>query len=255
MADEARPARTGEVILGSPFLVDKGDSPVPLSDALAPESPRPLIFPPWVNRVRLLPLILPLVGLIYVAGLFAYAAAPRATDVGYAPEQPVAYSHAIHAGKLGMDCRYCHSTVEMGSAAAIPPTQTCLNCHAKIRTDSVKLALVRDSALSGMPIKWVRVHDLPDYVYFDHSAHVRRRIGCVSCHGRVDQMEVVRQVQPLSMGWCLDCHRAPEKHLRRVEDVTNMSLSLAPEEQLELGRKLVTEHDIHPSTDCSTCHR
>ncbi len=148
----------------------------------------------------------------------------RATDVGYAPEQPVPYSHALHAGQLGIDCRYCHNTVETAAHAAVPPTQTCMNCHAAIRKESEKLIPVRASYATGMPIPWVRVHDLPDYVYFNHSAHVRRGVGCVSCHGRVDTMEVVYQAEPLSMGWCLDCHRNPERHLRPVEFVTEHGL-------------------------------
>ena len=216
---------------------------------------RPFVFPPWTNRIRLLPPLVLVAGLVYVGLIFAAGASPQVTDVGYAPEQPVAYSHAVHAGKLGLDCRYCHNPVETTAAAAIPPTQTCMNCHAKIRLDSKKTALVRDSAQSGFPIRWVRVHDLPDYAYFNHSAHVSRGIGCVSCHGRVDQMEAVRQVEPLSMGWCLDCHRAPEKHLRRVPDVTILDLGLTPMQQNELGKTLVKEYDIKPSTDCSTCHR
>jgi menaquinone reductase, multiheme cytochrome c subunit len=208
-----------------------------------------------MNRVRLVPPAMLVVVLLYVGGIFAAGASPWTTDVGYAPQQPVAYSHALHAGKLGLDCRYCHNTVERTAAAAIPPTQTCMNCHTRIRAEGVKLAIVRDSAKSGLPIHWVRVHDLPDYVYFNHSAHVTRGVPCASCHGRVDQMDVITQVQPLSMGWCLDCHRAPEKHLRPVKDVTRMDWALTPEQQLEVGRAMVKDLGIKPSTDCSTCHR
>jgi hypothetical protein len=179
---------------------------------------------------------------------------PYALDVGYQPQQPVPYSHAIHAGKLGMDCRYCHSTVEETAAAAVPPTQTCMNCHSQIRADSPKLAEVQHSYATGEPIHWVRVHDLPDYAYFNHSAHVRRGVGCVSCHGRVDRMEVVAQEQPLSMSWCLDCHRNPEKHLRPLDQITTMDWQ--PEEDpLTLGANLRRQYNINPSTDCSTCHR
>ncbi len=213
------------------------------------------IFPKWANRVRVLPIVLLLALGAYAGVIFVHAASPSFTDVGYAPEQPVPYSHALHVGRLGMDCRYCHVNVEDAAHAMIPPTQTCMNCHTRIRGGSVKLAIVRDSLKSGRPIQWVRVHDLPDYVYFDHSAHVRRGVGCVSCHGRIDTMEVVTQVEPLSMGWCLDCHRAPERHLRRVEDITRMDSPLPPGEQSELGRLLIREYGIKPSTDCSTCHR
>lgn len=208
-----------------------------------------------MDRIRVLPIALLLVIAAYAGVIFVHAASPSFTDVGYAPEQPVPYSHALHVGRLGMDCRYCHVNVEESAHAMIPPTQTCLNCHARIRAESVKLAIVRDSLRSGRPIQWVRVHDLPDYVYFDHSAHVRRGVGCVSCHGRIDTMEVVTQVEPLSMGWCLDCHRAPERHLRRLEEITRMDPPLPPKEQQELGRLLMREYGIKPSTDCSTCHR
>jgi hypothetical protein len=144
--------------------------------------------------------------------------------------------------------------VEVAAHAAVPPTQTCMNCHAKIRTQSEKLLLVRQSAASGMPVPWVRVHDLPDYVYFNHSAHVRRGVGCVECHGRVDKMDVVRQVAPLSMGWCLDCHRHPEPHLRPAALMTKMDW-VPGEDPETLGRRLREMQRINPSTDCSTCHR
>lgn len=218
-------------------------------------APDLFVFPPWTNRIRLLPPLLLVLGLLYVGGIFAAGASPWTTDVGYAPLQPVAYSHALHVGKLALDCRYCHNTVEQTAAAAIPPTQTCLNCHARIRTESKKLTIVRDSGQSGRPIPWVRVHDLPDYVYFDHSAHVFRGVPCASCHGRVDTMDIITQVQPLSMGWCLDCHRAPESHLRKREEVTTMEWPLTRAQQLERGRLLAKENKIKPSTDCSTCHR
>ena len=190
----------------------------------------------------------------YFAALIYFGASPRTTDVGYAPRQPVPYSHALHAGDLGIDCRYCHSTVEVAARAAVPPTQTCMNCHSRIRAQSAKLIPVRESYATGMPIEWVRVHDLPDYAYFNHSAHVRRGVGCVSCHGRVDKMEVISQVEPLSMGWCLDCHRNPEKHLRPQEYVTKMDW-VPPEDQATLGKRLCEANNINPSVDCSTCHR
>ena len=153
-----------------------------------------------------------------------------------------------------MDCRYCHTGVETSAHASIPPTQTCMNCHAKVRAESEKLIPVRESFATGMPVPWIRIHDLPDYVYFDHSAHVRRGVGCVSCHGRIDSMEVVYQAKPLSMGWCLDCHRNPDKNLRPVEFVTQ--LDWVPEEdQLVLGARLREELNINPKDTCYTCHR
>ncbi len=212
------------------------------------------IFPKWTNRLRTF-LGLGAAGAgVFVLVLFAYGASPKTLNVGYAPDQPVPYSHAIHAGKLGIDCRYCHTTVEKAAAAAIPPTRTCMNCHERIRPESPKLALVRESARTGEAIPWVKVHDLPDYVFFDHSAHVTRGIGCVSCHGRVDRMDVVTQTQPLSMGWCLNCHRNPEAFLRPKDKVTDMAWKPA-EPQAELGRRLREEYGIRPPTSCSTCHR
>ncbi len=215
---------------------------------------RPFTFPRWTNDIRPLVTLLILGGVVYLVVLAVYALGGKTTNVGYQPSQPVPFSHALHAGELGMDCRYCHNTVERAGTAAIPPTQTCMNCHSTIRTKSPKLQLVRDSYATGMPIPWVKVHDLPDYAYFNHSAHVDRGIGCVTCHGRVDKMDVVYQANPLTMGWCLDCHRAPEKALRPVNQVTNMAWS-PPEGQLALGRRLKAENGIRSLTDCSTCHR
>ncbi|HRX51889.1 MAG TPA: cytochrome c3 family protein [Candidatus Krumholzibacteria bacterium] len=191
---------------------------------------------------------------VFVLGLLYLAFWPGTTSVGYQPQQPVPYSHALHAGELGIDCRYCHTGVEVGAKATIPPTATCMNCHATVRTESEKLQLVRDSYATGEPVEWVRVHDLPDFVFFNHSAHVERGIGCESCHGRVDQMEVVSQFAGLNMGWCLKCHREPEAHLRPVDQVTVMGYEPA-EDQLTLGARLREARNINPSVDCSTCHR
>ena len=211
-------------------------------------------FPKWTNTLRPVIGAALVLGPVYVVVLLAYGASPQTTAVGYQPQQPVPYSHALHAGTLGIDCRYCHTTVEVAAHAAVPPTQTCMNCHAKIRSESPKLLLVRESYATGLPVPWVRVHDLPDYVYFNHSAHVRRGVGCVECHGRVDTMEVVTQVQRLSMGWCLDCHRSPESHLRPPEMVTRMDW-VPPEDPVVYGRRLRQASNINPSTQCWTCHR
>ena len=184
---------------------------------------------------------------------------PTTLAVGYQPVQPVPYSHALHAGKLGLDCRYCHTTVENGAFAALPPTETCMNCHRGIYPDSPKLAEIRKSYAEGTPVRWVKVHDLPDYAYFNHSAHVNAGVGCVVCHGPVNQMDVVRQVQPLNMAWCVECHRNPQPYLRPKQEVTN--LDWVPPggdtvaNRVQLGRELQKKHHIYPSTDCVTCHR
>ena len=219
------------------------------------------VFPRWANY--LLPgLLLALaVAVIYVPVVVGYGLAPQALAVGYRPIQPVPYSHALHAGELGIDCRYCHNTVDKAPFAALPPTQTCMNCHSMIKTDSPKLALVRQSYATGMPIHWIRVHDLAGYVYFNHAIHVNKGIGCVTCHGRGDKMDVVAQVKPLAMGWCLDCHRAPEKYLRPRDQVTNMTwdpVADAGKDQLTLGLELKRKYNIPDATfmtSCSTCHR
>ena len=226
-----------------------------LSDQ-TPQQPRrdAFVFPRWTNAVRLPLTVVGALAPLYVLGMLYLVFAPGTTGVGYRPEQPVPYSHRLHAGELGIDCRYCHTGAETGPAAAVPPTRTCMNCHATVRTESDKLALVRESAATGRPIPWVRVHDLPDFVYFDHSAHVTRGIGCESCHGRVDRMDVVTQRRGLNMAWCLGCHRHPERELRPRDRVTEMGY--VPEgDRLELGRRLREQYDINPSTDCSTCHR
>jgi hypothetical protein len=212
------------------------------------------MFPPWSNLLKVAVAAGVVGGAAYASVIVGFGFSPRTTDVGYSPEQPVAYSHALHVGELGIDCRYCHNTVEVAARAAIPPTQTCMNCHATVRAGSEKLILIRESAAAGMPVEWVRVHDLPDYVYFNHSAHVRRGVGCVSCHGRIDTVDVVSQVEPLSMGWCLECHRKPERHLRPPEYVTRLDW-VPEEEQLILGRRLREDYAVNPRTGCATCHR
>ena len=192
-----------------------------------------LIFPKWTNDI-------PRVGapVAAVLGGFAIFAiwfwmSPKHTDVGYAPMQPIPYSHKLHAGELGMDCRYCHNNVERSANAGVPPTQTCMNCHKQVKQGSPRLTPLYKSwgdgtaEKDGGPIPWKRIHKVPDYAYFNHSAHVAIKhkevgVGCVSCHGRVDQMAVVHQVQPLSMSWCLDCHNNPAPNLRPIGEVTNM---------------------------------
>jgi hypothetical protein len=218
-----------------------------------------LAFPKWANRatagVFLGLAILP----VYLVLLLAYGANPTTLNVNYEPVQPVPYSHALHAGKLGIDCRYCHTTAEKAAMAAIPPTEVCMNCHKAILPDSPKLAEVRRSYVEGTSIPWVKVHDLPDYVYFNHSAHVSVGIGCVQCHGPVNQMDVVRQVYPLHMGWCLECHRGPELKLCPRDQVTNLDWSPpgggGAEARADLGRQLLEDYRVNANTDCVTCHR
>jgi menaquinone reductase, multiheme cytochrome c subunit len=227
--------------------------------------PRPLfLFPKWANKLALGLLLLLATGPIYAGLLLYYGANPVTLNVGYAPVQPVPYSHALHVGKLGMDCRYCHNTVEKTGMAALPATETCMNCHANIWANSPKLALVRESYKTGTPIPWVKVHDLAEYVYFNHSAHVNAGVGCVECHGRIDQMERVETVKPLNMGWCLDCHRDPRPFLRPKDQITNMQWTpplarasglYLPADRTALGQELKDKYHVNPNTDCVTCHR
>lgn len=210
--------------------------------------------PKWTKYTRPTIALLLLIGLLCTAALVYFGGLPRMTDIGYQPKQPVSYSHALHAGELGVDCRYCHNTVERTAPASLPPNQTCMNCHTTIRTDSPKLTLIRESSTMGTPIEWVRVHDLPDYVYFNHSAHAAHGVGCVSCHGRIDKKERVSQVNTLRMSWCLDCHRNPEKNLRPLDAVAQMDWQ-PNNDPKDAGLELQKKYSINPSTDCSTCHR
>lgn len=211
------------------------------------------IFPKWMNALPAILLVVLSIGGITAVFVVTYWFSPKHTDVGYAPKQPVDYSHRLHAGELGIDCRYCHVNVERNAQATVPPTSICMNCHSTVKTDSEKLIKVRESFATGKPIEWVKVHNLPDYVYFDHSRHVNSGVSCVECHGRVDQMDVVHQVKPLSMSWCLECHRDPAPRLRPQEFITQMDWSAS--DRRTLGEKIMKEKNIDPKEDCSTCHR
>jgi hypothetical protein len=172
-------------------------------------------------------------------------------------EQPLQFSHAHHVGGVGLDCRYCHTSVEKSSFAGIPPTKTCMNCHSQIWTNAPILEPVRASFRSDTPLMWIRVNDLPDFVYFNHQIHVRQGVGCVTCHGQVDQMPLMYQAQSLLMEWCLDCHRAPERFIRPREAVFDPAYQ-PPADQLELGLRLKKEYGIsgpEHMTTCSVCHR
>jgi len=176
------------------------------------------------------------------------------TEVHIARPQPVPFSHKHHVGGVGIDCRYCHTSVESSSFAGIPSTETCMSCHSQIWADSPTLEPVRASFRTDRSIEWTRIHTLPDYVYFDHSIHVAKGVGCATCHGRVDQMPLTWREKSLQMEWCLECHRAPERFVRPREQVFSMDWA-PPEDQLALGQKLMREYKIHKLTDCSTCHR
>jgi cytochrome c7-like protein len=176
------------------------------------------------------------------------------TQAGVAREQPVPFSHQHHVGGVGLDCRYCHTSVENAAFANIPPTKTCMNCHSQIWANSPTLEPVRESFRSDKSIPWTRVHDLPDFAYFNHSIHVNKGVGCSTCHGRVDRMPLVWQEKSLQMEWCLDCHRHPERYVRPREEVFNMEYQ-PPSDQIALGTHLIDEYKIQSLTSCSTCHR
>ncbi|MFD2302272.1 cytochrome c3 family protein [Roseibacillus ishigakijimensis] len=214
--------------------------------------------------------------------IFAVYAGPSSQRVGYQPTQPIPYSHDIHVNQLGLDCRYCHSFVEHGAQANVPSANVCWNCHGpnKVKSDSPMLDPLyaamgvdrsgQETGAPKQPLEWVRVHKAPDYVFFNHSAHVNRGVSCQSCHGDVDEMKVVHHDQSLTMGWCLDCHRAPEEHLRPIEEVTNLDYDVekylkanpikdaegnAIETQTEFGKFLAAHWNVKPKESCATCHR
>lgn len=225
------------------------------------------LFPRWTNKFLALLGIFALAGAGYAGTMFLGVTDDVTLNPGYQPTQPVPFSHKIHAGELKMDCRYCHVNVEKAAHASVPPTATCINCHSPIGPDgapalsavhpaSEKLRAVHQSWESGESIPWVRVHKLPDFVYFNHAAHVTRGVSCVSCHGRIDTMEKVYQAKELSMAWCIDCHSNPAEHIREVADVTKLDWE-PPEGQTraEIGQALIDEKGIHPRTNCAVCHR
>jgi cytochrome c553 len=215
------------------------------------------VFGPKANTLARLSLIGALVTVaLLVIAMVIYSRSPYPEFMQKSPEQPVPFSHPLHVGTLQLDCRYCHAGVEVSASASVPATQTCMTCHSQIKTDSAALAPIRESWETGEPVEWNRVHDLGDFVYFNHSIHVTKGVGCSTCHGKVNEMAQVTQVSALTMGWCLDCHRAPEQHLRPADQVFNMNWE-EPADQLEQGRKLIQEYNIQVSrlTNCSICHR
>jgi hypothetical protein len=205
-----------------------------------------------ISKVSIFGALFILAGLGGAMALFARSS--YATNKEIAPTQPVQFSHAHHVSGLGIDCRYCHTSVEDSSFAGIPPTKTCMNCHSQIWVGSSMLEPVRDSYRSDKSIEWQRVNKLAEFVYFDHSIHINKGVGCVSCHGRVDQMQAISQKGTLLMEWCLDCHREPEKFVRPREEVFNMAYEPAGD-QLTIGRQLVEKNHIRSLIRCSVCHR
>jgi hypothetical protein len=217
----------------------------------------PQVFHPSTNTFSRLSIF----GAAFViaGGLWGLALINRSgyvTREGAAREQPIPFSHLHHAGELGIDCRYCHTAVERTAYAGVPPTKTCMNCHAQIWVDSPMLEPVRASFRTDRSIQWTKVYDLPDFVYFNHSIHVQKGIGCVSCHGRIDRMNLTWQATSLQMEWCLDCHRHPEQYLRPREHVFDMNWQ-PPSDQITQGLALLKTYNIEVAhlTNCSTCHR
>lgn len=219
------------------------------------------IFPKWTNRLPLLIIAGVLLGGTGVTAGVWYYFTNKYTDVGYMPLQPVAFSHNIHAGQLGVDCRYCHNAVEKSWYSNIPASSVCMNCHNQVLKDDPRLALVRDSYASGKPIPWVQIHKLPDYVFFNHSVHVNRGVSCVECHGQINHMDEVAQAKPLTMAFCLDCHRDPAAHLRPMNKITDLDWKWSdnPQENAEKqrvnGEKFVHDWRVESLQNCSACHR
>jgi Cytochrome c7 and related cytochrome c len=217
----------------------------------------PQIFRPYADSVARSVLIAIVVVPLLLIGLgYWVTASEYVTDRSITVDQPVPFSHAHHVGGLGLDCRYCHSGVETSPVAGIPPTHTCMTCHSELYTQTAMLAPVRESLAENRPLHWNKVNKLPDYVYFDHSIHIAKGVGCTTCHGAVDQMPLMRQAAPLTMGWCLDCHRDPTPYLRPAAEVFDPDWTPPPDQSAQ-GRVLLAHNQIDLShlTDCSVCHR
>jgi hypothetical protein len=216
------------------------------------------VFPRFTNTVARYSILGGLLGGAFVLwACLTYIRSSYGTGAGVVHVQPVPFSHEHHVGVLGIDCRYCHTTVERSSYAGMPPTKVCMNCHSQIWVGSDMLAPVRDSYRTNRSLVWHRVYNTPGFVYFNHSIHIHKGIGCSSCHGRIDEMALTYQVPSLLMEWCLDCHRQPEQHLRPQSEIFNMRWQ-PPPDQLERGRKLAREYRIQDTrhlTTCSVCHR
>lgn len=217
----------------------------------------PQIFRPYANtvmRVALLAILIAPVALI--AGAYAVMRSPYITGENVTLHQPVPFSHQHHVGQLGLDCRYCHTAVESSPVASLPPTHTCMTCHSQLFTNQPMLRPVVESLASGKPIRWQKVDRLPAYVYFDHAVHIHNGVGCTTCHGPVNEMPLMRQAAPLTMSWCLDCHRNPAPNLRPASEIFSTTWKPGPD-QLALGRHLMQLYhiDTRRLSDCSVCHR
>jgi hypothetical protein len=205
-----------------------------------------------ISKVSIFGAVFIVAGLGWVLAIYARSSYATGAHVAY--DQPLPFSHKHHVGDLGIDCRYCHTAVEESSFAGMPPTKTCMNCHQQIWFGSEMLEPVRASYASGKSLEWTRLHNLPEFAYFDHSIHVKKGVGCATCHGRVDEMPLTFQENSLLMEWCLECHRAPERFVRPREEVFNMKWQPPPDQE-EQGRRLMDRYNIHKLTSCSTCHR
>jgi len=226
------------------------------------------IFHPSTNTISRVSIYGSLVALVVLTfALYGLSGSPYFTDVNLAKDQPVPFSHRHHAGELGIDCRYCHTSVETSSFAGLPPTQTCMSCHSQIWTNSSMLEPVRASYRSNKSLEWVRVNALPDYVYFNHSIHIHKGIGCTTCHGPIAEMALTWKANTLQMSWCTGCHREPEKQIRPRDQIFNaryeppstfhpvMALGKEYRDQDAMGTELVKAYKVQSLTNCTTCHR
>ena len=214
----------------------------------------PQLFSPSATLLVRLAVLAAVFGIVAISAVLAQRAAAPAR-AGVAVEQPIPFSHKHHVGDVGLDCRYCHTSVETARTAGMPSSAICLSCHSQLFKDAPMLAPLHASVESGTPISWQRVHDLPVFVYFDHSIHVTKGVACVSCHGRVDQMPVMMRNQPLDMSWCIECHRAPERRVGRPDQVFSMQPEPISESEIQQLLAIFNLEKKTRMTDCSTCHR
>jgi hypothetical protein len=212
------------------------------------------LFPPWTNTVIRLVLLCLFLGVAGGIGfLMLYVRSPLHTNQFEPVSQPIEFDHRHHVADDGIDCRYCHTTVDKAASAGFPPTEICMGCHGQVWNQSPMLDPVRESYFADKSLLWNKVHDLPDFAYFNHAIHVNKGVGCVSCHGRVDLMAEVYPVSPMTMGWCLDCHRDPTPHLRPRQFITSMTWK--PDDPIATGKLVAQKNAVHTRTSCTTCHR